>query len=127
MFIVFSIEVVGGPFDGAPGMSWQDDGEHPPPDVIFVATCPGRGPATCGTGACQRARKRHVSYWTADEARPNGAQSYAKQEEFVVRAQGEADDELRGRAVYAVGGLLDPRNFGALAGVGEGALGSVPA
>jgi hypothetical protein len=127
MDIVFAIEVVGGAFDGAPGMSWYDDGEHPLPDVIYLDVCPGRGPASCGGQACRRARKRHVGYWTAEEERPAGAQPYSKQEEFVIRDELADDDDftLRGRAIYAVGGLLDPRNFGAVAGAGAGGVGSV--
>lgn len=122
MDILFAIEVVGGQFDGVPGMSWVDDGEHPPPDLIFVGSCPGRGRASCGSYRCRQARKRHVSYWTAEEERPAAAQSYAKQDVFVER---DGEDELCGRAVYALGGLLDPRNFGAVAAAGAGGVGSV--
>jgi hypothetical protein len=48
---------------------------------------------------------------------PAGVERYRKQEEFVIRSE---DDELRGRAVYTIGGLMDPRNFGAKARVPAG-------
>lgn len=55
----------------------------------------------------------HVSYWEADEQRrPPDAFAYEKQDEFVTRSEA---DELLGRAVYAIGGLGDPRNFGVAA------------
>jgi hypothetical protein len=108
--LVYEFDIVGGGFDGAPGLAWLDDGKHPCPDSIFVGRCPvGQH---CGSSKCSTS-KAHVSFWTPDEqGRPLGAVSYAKQSEFVVR---EDDGELAGRAVYALGGLLDPRNFGAAA------------
>jgi hypothetical protein len=116
MGIIYRLDIVGGEFDGSPGLAWLDDGEHPLPDAIYVGVC-GRG-RDCGASACSPA-KAHVSYWTAEElGRPPAVLSYAKQEEFVER---EASGELRGRGVYAVGGLLDPRNFGEAARVPEGA------
>lgn len=107
--IPYDIQVAGGGFDGAPGMMWVDDGKHPPPPVIFVGVC-AKG-MHCGTTKCRRATA-HVSYWTPDEdGMPTAVERYRKQEEFVKRDEQE-EDGLRGRAVYAIGGLLDPRNFG---------------
>lgn len=104
--ITYDLQIVGGGFDGAPELKWRDDGKHPPPASILVGVC-SKG-MDCGTVACRRTGS-HVSYWLLDEAGcPAGAQSYSKQEEFVARDEGE----LAGRVVYAVGGLLDPSNFG---------------
>lgn len=109
--IEYEFDIVGGGFDGVAGLSWRDDGKHPPPDLIYVGRCP-KG-QNCGMAACRPA-KVHVAFWTPDEqARPPAAQPYSKQQEFVVRE--EEGDALFGRAVYALGGLLDPRNFGAVA------------
>lgn len=106
--IDFDFDIVGGAFDGAPGMFWVDDGQHPPPDLIFVGVC-AKG-SHCGTAACRRHAK-HVSYWLPEEdTRPPRAQPYEKQSEHVERSENEG--ELTGRAVYVVGGLLDPANFG---------------
>lgn len=105
MRIVYEFVIVGGGFDGAPALAWLDDGKHPPPAKIFVGVCgPGMG---CGTTKCRRAAA-HISYWTPEEeGRPQGAQGYSKQEEFVE----SGGDELAGRAVYAIGGLLDLRGY----------------
>lgn len=106
MDLIFDFDIVGGPFDGAPGMKWLDDGEHPLPELIHVGIC-GKG-AHCGSSACRRSA-RHVTYWTPDEEeRPLGCVGYAKENEFVQRGE---DDALTGRAVYAIGGLTDPRSF----------------
>jgi hypothetical protein len=113
--ITYHFDIVGGGFDGAPHMAWQDDGKHPPPPVIFVGVCPEG--THCGTSKCRRGAP-HVSYWTpGEEGMPAGVERYRKQEEFVIRSE---DDELRGRAVYTIGGLMDPRNFGAKARVPAG-------
>lgn len=107
MELVYDFKIVGGGFDGAPGMRWRDNGRCPPPPVIFVGRCE-RG-EHCGSSACRRAAV-HISYWTEDEeTRPRRAQRYRKQEEFIERGEGDA---LSGSAVYAIGGLMDPRNFG---------------
>lgn len=113
--IVFALDIVGGPFDGAPGLSWRDDGETPPPELIFVGVCV-KG-SHCGSSSCRRSA-RHVSFWTPDEERPTRAVSYAKENEFVERGE---DDELSGRAVYAIGGLTHPRSFAGAEMVGAGA------
>jgi hypothetical protein len=111
--ITYDFQIVGGGYDGAPQLAWQDDGKHPPPDAILVGVC-AKG-EHCGTSLCRRSGT-HISYWTLDEAGiPAGAQRYAKQAEYVGHDQ--SDVELRGRVVYVVGGLLDPRNFGAKARV----------
>lgn len=110
MNLTYDFQIVGGGFDGAPALAWRDDGKHPPPPAIFVGLC-GKG-VHCGTSKCRRG-ETHVSYWLPDEAeRPHGTQEYRKQTEHVVR---DGDGGLEGRAVYAIGGLLDPRNFGARA------------
>lgn len=110
MRIEYDLDIVGGAFDGAPHLKWLDDGRHPLPALILVGVC-AKG-MDCGTQACRRGAA-HVSYWLPEEeGQPVGAQPYRKQEEFVVR---DAADELSGRGVYAVGGLLEPRNFGARA------------
>lgn len=111
MDLRYDFDIVGGEFDGAPGLAWLDDGKHPPPDLIFVGVCASG--AHCGSAACRRA-VAHVSWWERDEeGRPTKAQPYSKQEEHVRRD--EETGALSGRAVYAVGGLLDPSNFGAAA------------
>lgn len=115
MELLYGFQVVGGPYDGAPGLEWIDDGDHAPPAAIFVGRC--RGDGTCGMRICRRG-KRHVAYWTGEEDRPTGCRRYEKQEEFVRRLE---HDELRGTVVYAIGGLIDPRNFGERARVPEGA------
>lgn len=104
--IVYVIEIVGGAFDGAPGLSWRGDSEHPAPDVIFVGVC-SKG-MDCGSASCRRG-VAHVSYWTPDEDRPTGAHTYAKENEYVSHGD---DGHVAGRVVYADGGLLDPANFG---------------
>lgn len=107
MIVEYDFDIVGGAYDGVPELAWRDDGRTPPPELIYVGVCP-RG-VHCGTVRCKRAVE-HVSYWTPEEqTRPPSAQPYRKQDEFVAR---DAADTLNGRAVYAVGGLLDPRNFG---------------
>lgn len=114
MDLLYSIEVVGGPYDGAPGLKWLDDGRHPLPDVILLGRCPGN--RLCGARRCPTSG--HAYYWTLDEdRRPVKTARYEKQSEFVER-----DDEgvLRGRGVYAIGGLLDPRSFGEREMVGVG-------
>lgn len=109
MHLTYDFDIVGGPFDGAPGMMWADDGKHPPPGVIYVGVC-GKG-TDCGSSAC-RLGAVHVSFWTANEDdRPTSCFAYGKESEHVERT----GEELRGRVVYAVGGLSDPRNFGAKA------------
>lgn len=109
MVITYDFVIVGGGFDGAPALAWRDDGKHPPPAKIFVGVC-GEGMG-CGTSKCRRGAA-HISYWLPDEdGRPRRAQCYSKQEEFIEGG----GDELSGRAVYAIGGLLEPRNFGARA------------
>lgn len=113
MDIAYDFDIVGGEFDGAPALAWLDDGKHPPPELIFVGVC-AKG-QHCGTSKCKRSVV-HISYWLATEAdRPTAARSYSKQDEHVVRVEGV----LKGRAIYAVGGLLDPRNFGQAARVPE--------
>lgn len=113
--IEFEMDIVGGGFDGTPGLRWLDDGRHPPPPAILVGACT-KG-MCCGTEAC-RPTLAHVSYWTPDEATvPPGAVSYRKQDEFIERDDAGAP---KGRAVYAIGGLMDPRNFGASARVPAG-------
>lgn len=110
--IVYDFDVVGGSFDGAPALAWQDDGRHPPPDVILVGVCDVG--MTCGTSKCRR-KAAHISYWLPEEdGVALGAQRYRKQEEFIQTRASE-DDELRGRAVYVTGGLMEPANFGARA------------
>lgn len=113
--LVYDFDIVGGAYDGAPALAWIDDGKHPCPPAIYVGVC-GVG-MDCGTSKCKPGAS-HISYWLPDEAgRPTTAKPYRKQEEFVER-----DDagELHGRAVYAVGGLLDPSNFGEKARVPAG-------
>jgi hypothetical protein len=102
--IDYTFELVGGGFDGAPVPRWCDGGRPlQPPAFVFVAVCrPGQ---RCGSEACRGTDLLHVSWWEADEDVPIAAQKYERQEVFVER------DEA-GRAIYAIGGLLDPRNFG---------------
>lgn len=114
MRIMFDLEIVGGGFDGAPGLKWMGDDRHPPPDLIYVAVC--RKGMHCGSSLCKRPVE-HVSYWLAEEEaeRPPAAQPYSKQDqEFLTR---DAEGELRGRCVYAIGGLLDLRSWDARADV----------
>lgn len=123
MMLPYDFVVVGGGFDGAPALVWVDDGKHPPPPVIFVGVC-AKG-MHCGTSKCRR-NGAHVSYWLPEEdGIPSHVERYRKQEEFVERDEAE-EDGLRGQAVYAIGGLLDPRNFGAKArtstGTGKGSM-----
>lgn len=122
MDIVYAFDVVGGPFDGAPGFQWLDDGKHPPPELIYVGVCrPGRD---CGSSSC-RLSASHVSFWLPEEdARPPTSLPYPKENEYVVT--NPKTGEVTGRAIYAIGGLRDPQNFGdaarapvELAGVGS--------
>lgn len=111
MQIVYEIKVVGGGYDGAPGLRWLDDGKHPPPAQILVGVC--KKGEHCGASVCNT-KVTHISFWTTDEDDvPLATQRYEKQEEHVLRD----DETLDGQAVYAIGGLLDPRNFGAAAKV----------
>lgn len=103
--ICFRLNIVGGPFDGARGLAWIDDGEHPPPDRIFLGVC-GQG-RDCGLSVCAPGL-RHVAYWTADEDRPSGCISYRKENEYVERNDEEPQDRFHGHAVYVIGGLLLP-------------------
>lgn len=114
MELLYEFQLVGGSFDGAPGLKWIDDGDHEPPVAIFVGRCVGD--RSCGMSACRRG-KRHVAFWTEEEDRPTSCRRYVKQEEFVRR-----DDagELRGTVIYAIGGLLNPQNFGERARVPVG-------
>lgn len=116
--IEYTFEVVGGPFDGVdlPAPAWADDGKHPCPALIFLGMC---RQGACGSGRCRGRRITHVGYWLAEEPqRPADAHPYRLQREYVVRGEDDAGEEtLKGRAVYAVGGLLDPRNFGTAARV----------
>lgn len=106
--IDYRIEVVGGPFDNAPGMRWRDDGEHEPPELILLGVCPGDGlckmPADCG-----RRKKKHTYFWLPSEKeRPSRVTAYELSENFV-----EPHDEdarmVPGRAIYTIGGLQLPR------------------
>jgi hypothetical protein len=111
--LVYHLEIVGGPFDGIAGMRWMDDGKHPPPELIYVGICV-KG-VNCGSQQCSK-RVAHPSYWEPhEESRPPDGHPYEKQNEFVERAETSDGDELVGRAVYAVGGLREPKNFGAKA------------
>lgn len=114
----YSFELVGGPFDGAPSLCWNDDGAHPTPDAIFVAQCRGRG--ECGT--CPESyRARHVSYWVEGlEDVPERALEYRKEDEHVVHVgRPEMPNPYVGRTRYVFGqvdmfGQLEARD---LAGV----------
>lgn len=67
----YQVELKGGPYDGTPGLVWQDDGGHPPPESVLVGTCPGDGTCQAGLRAhCYRVSRGqpHVCYWTEDEA-----------------------------------------------------------
>lgn len=105
--IEYVVEIIGGPFDGSAVPRWNGDHESPPPKVILVGTCPkGRD---CGAAMCSRGLAAHTSYWAPGEKDvPVGAVAYEQQDEFVARIVGL----LTGTAIYAIGGLLDPRNFG---------------
>lgn len=108
----YGFVIVGGPYDGVEGMKWDDDGEHPTPTVILVGRCE-KGD-DCGAQSCTK-KTAHVSFWLPDEkARPVKLVRYEKQRDEVVRGE-KPPHELTGRTTYAIGGLLDPRNFGALA------------
>lgn len=113
MSIYYSLRIVGGPFDGVPGMAWVDDGRHPLPDGLLVGVCPVG--VHCGTSLC-RPREEHVSYWLPDEeGQPPRLTYYEKQPDEHVR-RGDAG-ELRGVATYAIGGLLDPQSGACTVGV----------
>lgn len=116
MDILYRFEVVGGPFDGAPHLAWVGDDEHPPPETIIVGVC-GVG-VHCGTSKCRRAAP-HVSWWEVGDPETPATQTarYRRQEVALLR---DYDGELSGRAVYAIGGLMDPRNFGERARVPMG-------
>jgi hypothetical protein len=105
--VVFEFDVVGGPFDGAPHLRWRADGRHPCPPTIIVGTCEN---GACGSEVCRGKEAAHVSYWTVEEraGAPKDALAYSKQDEAIGTGE---DGELAGRATYAVGGLLDDRNF----------------
>lgn len=111
MEILYSFDVVGGPFDGAPHLAWIGDDEHPPPETIIVGVC-GVG-AHCGTSKCRRGSP-HVSWWEVGDPETPATQAarYKRQDVSLLRGD---DGDLSGRAVYAIGGLMDPRNFGAMA------------
>lgn len=107
MDIVYDLNIIGGDFDGTPGLQWRDDGSMELPALIHVGVC-----ATgmdCGSSAC-KLRVAHVSFWTVDEdEQPTRYVRYTKENVYVER---DDEGDVHGRADYAVGGLLDPRNFG---------------
>lgn len=109
----YKIEIIGGRYDGVPGLYWTADGSHPLPERILVGSC-GKG-VNCGLQGVCRKDRTHVSYWLPEEDHPATAQAYEKQNEYVARNETSTGDALTGRAVYAIGGLKDPKNFGAAA------------
>jgi hypothetical protein len=107
--IQYRMEIVGGPFDGAPGMSWRDDGAHPPPRVVLVGVCPGDGSCNSGSEHCARTRKKHTYYWLPDEGTaPKRATKYELQDSFIEPERMTGLRAVPGRAVYVLGGLLLP-------------------
>lgn len=116
MMIDYKFVIVGGRWEGVEGLHWHDDGEHHTPQVILVGTCE-RG-RNCGSSSCG-VRVEHVSFWTPDEEeRPLRVQRYEKERDEVIRDPDSG--ALSGKTTYAIGGLLDPRNRGALAHVPAG-------
>lgn len=115
--IEYKFSIVGGRWEGVEGLYWIDNGGHPTPSVILVGEC-AKG-VDCGASACRRGKVEHVSFWTPDEDdRPLRVQRYEKErDELHVDDEGE----LHGKTTYAIGGLLDPRNRGALAHTPAGA------
>lgn len=117
--IVYRMEVVGGPFDGAAGMVWRDDGEHAPPELILLGVCPGDG--SCNSGeerACASKRKKHTYYWLPSEAtRPTRVIPYELSESFIEPEAPQPRVRIYpARAIYVIGGLLLPRDHE----IGEG-------
>lgn len=100
--VLYRLELVGGPYDGAPGFKWRDDGEHPPPERIYVGRCPGRG--LCGDVTCGRG-EQHPAYWIELEDVPVRTIAYEKQAESVIRREHDEGFRLDGEATYAMGGL----------------------
>jgi hypothetical protein len=117
--IRYRLEVVGGPYDGTPGLYWHSEDDEPP-EGILMGVCPGDG--QCGTEQCVRIGRQHPSFWvTMEDYRPPNAMPYVRQDFY--RESGTRD---RGQAIYAVGGLLDPRSWTAAATVPAGAEEAVP-
>jgi hypothetical protein len=109
---VYRFEIVGGPYDGTPGLGWKSDEEHVP-QAIYVGICRG----------CEfpvpRGRHRHVAYWVeGDPARPPSTVVYSLERAWVE----EDDDGERAIARY-VFGSIEPRGdeLAAFAGAPAGA------
>lgn len=108
--IDYRMEIVGGPFDGAQGLRWRDDGEHPPPGRVLLGVCPGNG--SCNSFAsidCAEKRRPHTYFWLVDEREhPTRVTLYELQDSFIEPEEMENLRVVPGRAIYAIGGLLLP-------------------
>lgn len=120
MVVVYRMEIVGGPFDGVGAMRWHDDGQHSPPEMIFVGVCAGNG--QCNTPAvanCAARGKHHPYYWTPDEdSRPPKTTQYDLSECFID-PETLAPPAVTGRAIYVIGALDLPRERDEHALVGD--------
>lgn len=111
VMIAYAMEIVGGPFDGVQSMAWHDDGEHPPPSLILLGTCPGdRSCNSQGATTCARTRgRRHPAYWTPDEKEhPVSVTAYELAEHSTLPSSAHRAHPKgiqSGRAIYAIGGL----------------------
>lgn len=112
--IDYRMEIVGGPYDGTPGMRWRDDGEHPPPEIVLLGIC--RGDGACNSFAardCAQQKKKHPYFWLPDEPnRPPRVTVYELQDNFIEPQETASIKIVPGRAVYVIGGLLLPSGRG---------------
>lgn len=108
--IRYELALVGGPFDGTPDLAWADWGGDPPPETIFVGTCPGDGRCMADERLCKDSGhgRAHTAYWLDDEGeRPVGCFEYGKSRDFVRRVQ--PGNHFIGEAEYVVPGLALPK------------------
>lgn len=108
--IDYRMEIVGGPFDGAAGMRWRDDGGHAPPQVVLLGLC--RGDGSCASFAedeCRRRKREHPYFWLpVEETRPAKTVTYELQDSFIEPQEATSMRIVPGRAIYVIGGLLLP-------------------
>lgn len=100
--VLYALEIVGGPYDGVPGLKWKAGRDFPVPKVLLLGRCKGDG--ACGARKC--AGRPHPYYWMPEEdGIPIRTVRYELADE-VVFSNGT---DLSGVATYAIGGLTMPR------------------
>jgi hypothetical protein len=110
--IAYSIEIVGGPFDGAGGMNWLDDGGLPPPEFIMVGVCPGDGSCKAHyERPCKERARQHTYFWLPREpGMPARTSMYELSDSFLMPEGQAPRSEIPGKAIYTIHGLQLPRS-----------------